>query len=209
MKGRTANVIGSFWNGKNVLKIRTASYTDANSQQQQNQRSKFVMVNAFASLNKNLIRIGFSAIKNSASTHNRAIKYNFANVVTGEYPNFKLDLNLARISIGDLENLKMPVVSSPEKGIVQIDWIDNSGSGLATGNDYVYFSLMNESAEDAFINDTVVKRRDKSAIIELPGKWSGKSITVLGFTASEKVIVTAKTKSQISDSSVYGTVEVL
>ena len=208
LKGRTGNVIGSFWKGRNVLKIRTAAFSDSNTLLQQDHRMKFRLVNAFAVANNDLIRIGFSAAVNSASPYNRAVKYNLINAIAGESPHLRLDLNLAKISLGDLVNLKNPVVTASGKSALQLDWTDNSGTGRAESSDNVFISIMSEDGAEAFINDTVIKRGDTTALIELPETWSGRTVVVVGFTTAEKVITVAKNKNQISSSEVYGRVKV-
>lgn len=207
-QGKTGNVIGSFWKGKNVLKIRTASYSDSNTIPQQDSRMRFRLVNAFAVANKELIKIGFTAAVNSASPYNRAVKYNLINAIAGEFPHLRLDLNLAKISLGDLVNLKNPVVTASGKSALQLDWTDNSGSGRAESADNVFISIMSEDGAEAFINDTVIKRGDTTALIQLPETWSGRTVVVVGFTTTEKVIAAAKNKNQISGSEVYGRVKV-
>lgn len=205
-KGRTGNVVGTFWKGKNVLKIRPSTYSDSNTLPQQDQRMRFSLVNAFAVANIDLIRIGFSAAVNAASPYNRAIKYNLKYAVAGEFPDLKLDLSLAKISLGDLVNLKKPIVTALGNNAIKLDWTDISGAGRAESTDNVFISVMTEDGTEAMINDTVIKRGDKTAIIQLPQSWSGRTVVVVGFTAAEKVIVKAKNKSQISSSEVYGRV---
>jgi hypothetical protein len=207
-QGKTGNVIGTFWKGKNVLKIRTASYSDSNTIPQQDSRMRFRLVNAFAVANNDLIRIGFSAAVNSASPYNRAVKYNLINAIAGEFPHLKLDLNLAKISLGDLVNLKNPVVTASEKTALKIDWTDNSGAGRAESADNVFISVMTEDGAEAFINDTVIKRGDTTALIQLPELWLGRTVVVVGFTTAERVIAVAKNKNQVSGSELFGRVEV-
>ncbi len=207
-KGRTGNVIGSFWKKINILRIRPESYHDANNHQQQDQRMRFNLINDFASLNKTLIKIGFSIESNSSSAFNRATKYNMIHAITGTYPDLKLDINLARISTGDLEGLELPIVSSPQAKTIRIEWHDNSGHGYAKATDNVFITIIDETIEDAFINDTMIKRSYRVATIELPQKWSGRNVAVMAFTASEMVINTAKSKCQISNSAVLGKIRV-
>lgn len=207
-KGRTGNVIGSFWKKINVLRIRPETYNDANSLLQQDQRMRFKLTNDFTSLNKMVIKIGFSGERNSASPFNRATKYNMMNAITGKYPDLKLDLNLARISIGELEGIEAPVLTTPNAQTIKIEWIDNSGHGHAEATDNVFVSIIDEPITEAFINDTMIKRCDRTATIELPQKWSGKNVVVMAFTASEMVINTAKNKYQVSNSAVLGKVKV-
>jgi len=206
-KGRTGNVVGTFWKGKNVMKLRPATYSDSNTLPQQDQRMRFSLVNAFAVANKELIRIGFSASVNAASPYNRAVKYNLKYAVAGEFPDLKLDLGLARISLGDLVNLKNPILTASGERALKLDWTDNSGAGRAESTDNIFISVMTEAGTEAFINDTVIKRGDKTAIIHLPETWSGRTVVVIGFTTAEKVFVKAKNKSQISSSELYGRVE--
>lgn len=207
-KGRTGNVVGTFWKGRNVIKIRTASYSDAQTLPQENQRMSFKIVSAFAAMNKELIKIGFSALRDTATPFNRAIKYNLKYAVAGTYPDLKLDLNQAKISLGDRANLKMPIITAEGKNAIKIEWTDNTGTTHAESTDNVYISVILETGEEALINDTVIKRSDKTATIQLPVRWSGRNVVVNGFTASEKVIDAAKNKSQISDSEVFGRVRV-
>ena len=128
--------------------------------------------------------------------------------ITGMYPDLKLDLDLARISSGDLEGIEAPVVTTPYAQTLRIEWIDNSGQGHAEATDNVFVSIIDETIKEAFINDTMIKRCDRTATVELPQKWSGKNVVVMAFTASEMVTATAKNKYQVSTSAVLGKVKV-
>ncbi|HLO89692.1 MAG TPA: DUF6266 family protein, partial [Lentimicrobium sp.] len=59
--GRVGNLIGTFWKGRCVLRIRAANYTDANTIPQQTQRLKFKIVTSFLKSQEKLIRLGFAA----------------------------------------------------------------------------------------------------------------------------------------------------
>ncbi|MGE5473167.1 MAG: DUF6266 family protein, partial [Ignavibacteriales bacterium] len=104
--------------------------------------------------------------------------------------------------------LKMPIITAEGKNAIKIEWTDNTGTTHAESTDNVYISVILETGEEALINDTVIKRSDKTATIQLAVTWSGRNVVVIGFTASEKVIDAAKNKSQISNSEVFGRMRV-
>lgn len=70
--GRIGNVIGTFWKGRQVMRIRAASFNDANTLRQQEQRMRFILINSFMYAQKELINWGFGAYDRTMSAMNAA-----------------------------------------------------------------------------------------------------------------------------------------
>lgn len=205
--GRVGNVIGTFWKGRAVLRIRAASHTDANTLAQQTQRLKFKVVASFIRLQEKLIRLGFSAYEKSLTPFNSAMKYNLENAISGTFPNLSLDLTKVKISIGDLENLENPALTSTTPATIKVDWTDNSGTGLAKDTDELLLSIVDPASNEVQIVAGNSFRVDETATVTLPTNWSGRTVTVIGLL-KVKDVEQAENASDVSTSVTYGTVTI-
>lgn len=204
--GKTGPVIGTFWKGRNIYKTVQNVVYNPDTPAQQEQRLKYKLAKSFNSLNKELIRIGFSGIPGSATPDNRALKLNIKNAITGQFPDLSLDLHKVKLSSGYLENIQAPVVESAGTANIKIQWTDNSGNGRAMSSDQILISIMDSAGLEVFKPLKLIRRKDKECTIELPGSWSGKHVIILGFTIADTVYGKAASPNEISTSEVYGEV---
>lgn len=206
--GRVGNVIGTFWKGRSVLRIRAASYANPNTLAQQAQRLKFKLVTSFISLQEKLIKIGYAAYDKSLTPFNSALKYNISNAITGTFPNLSLDLTKVRISQGNLANLKSAALTSVTPGTVKLDWSDNTGIDGAKATDKLLLSIIDPASSEVFIADPNAARLDETTVVNLPTGWTGRTVTVMGFLTSETVDGVAENSDEVSTSVTYGTVTI-
>lgn len=205
--GRVGNLIGTFWKGRAVMRIRPASVTDANTLAQQTQRLKFKIVASFIKLQEKFVKLGFAAVDKTITPFNNALKFNITNAVTGAFPDLSLDLTKVRITKGNLENLSEPALTSPTPGAVKIDWIDNTGTGFAKATDKLFLSFVDPATSEVFNVATSATRVDETMVVNLPASWTGRTISVIGFLTSEAVKEMA-TLNEVSESATYGTVTI-
>lgn len=205
--GRVGNVIGSFWKGRSIMRIRAASFTDANTIAQQTQRLKWKIVAAFLSANEKLIKLGFAATDASITPYNSALKYNIREAITGTFPSLALDYEKVKLSVGDLLGLNSAVVSAATPGTVKVDWSDNTNNEDAFPTDRLMLSIVDNASGEVFLNPTDVSRGDETTIVTLPAGWTGRQVQVLGFFVKEgQLKITSQ--EQVSTSDSIGTVTV-
>jgi len=205
--GRVGNVIGSFWNGRCVMRIRAASFTDANTIPQQTQRMKWKLVAAFVKANSKLIKLGMSAVDEKLTAFNNAMKLNIPEAITGTFPELSLDLTKVTLSKGNLLGLGAPVLTSTVPGSVSLAWTNNSNNADAFETDQLKLSIIDSATGESLVNSAVVTRGDESAVITLPTGWSSRLIHVLGFFVREG-LTQVTSMDQVSDSDNLGTVTV-
>ena len=208
--GRVGNVIGTFWKGRPVMRIRAATHTDANTVLQQAQRMRFRLVSSFIKAHEKLVRLGYATADATLSAFNSAMKYNLTNAVTGTFPTLKLDLAKVRLSDGNRNNREGVSVTALAAGQIKIDWTDNSGDGIGESTDKIYLSIGSADSGEVLITDANgATRLDETVTLTMPSGWSGRTVSVIGFTVKEGVTVTTKNPDEVATSVNYGSVTVL
>lgn len=203
--GRVGNLIGTFWKGRCVLRIRAANYSDANTIAQQTQRLKFKIVSSFLKAHEQLIRLGFAAADASITAFNSALKTNLE-AVTGDFPNLALDLTAVKLSTGNLPGLEAGTASSTVAETVKIDWNDNSNSTNAFVGDKLMVSVIDSSTGEVFLNGTDISRSAGTANIVLPSGWTGRNVEVHAFFV--KKVDKVSSQDHVSASQYIGNVDV-
>lgn len=205
--GRVGNVIGSFWKGRCVMRIRAASYTDANTIPQQTQRMKWRLVSAFLNANSKLVKLGFAAVDDSLTAFNAAMKYNIPEAITGTFPELKLDLTKAVLSKGDLLAIEGGALTSTVPGSISVAWTNNSNNGDALATDVMKLSIIDTITGEVLVNSSAITRADETAAVTLPTGWTARTVNVIGFFVKDGCIKVTS-PDQVSDSISLGTVTV-
>lgn len=205
--GRVGNVIGSFWKGRCVMRIRAASFTDANTIPQQTQRMKWRLVSAFLNANAKLVKLGFAAVDDSLTAFNAAMKYNIPEAITGTFPELTLDLTKAVLSKGNLLGIEGAALTATVPGSVSIAWTNNSNNDDALESDLLKLSIIDSASGEVLVNSSVLTRGDESAVIALPATWATRTVNVLGFYVKAG-LDQVTTPAQVSNSISLGTVTI-
>jgi len=205
--GRVGNVIGTFWKGRCVMRIRAASFTDANTIPQQTQRMKWRLVSAFLNANAKLVKLGMTAIDQKLTAFNNAMKYNIPEAITGTFPELSLDLTKVTLSKGTMLGLNAPVLTSTVPGSVSLAWTNNSNNDDAKETDQLKLSIIDSATGEVLMHSALITRGDESAVITLPTGWSSRLIHVIGFFVREGLTQVTST-DQLSNSDNLGTVTV-
>jgi len=144
VSGTVGNVVGGTWKGINYLRIKAASYSDAQTEGQVNQRNRFGGCIALA---KSVMDTIIRPIWNK-----KAVKMSGFNLFTKT--NISVFDELGEIS--DFENLKFSVGDLPlptnliiennlaGNGEIHTAWTDNSGIGIAAPTDRIRVLVMCE-----------------------------------------------------------------
>ena len=203
--GRVGNIIGTFWKGKCIMRIRAANYSDANSIPQQTQRMKWKLASAFAKANERLISLGFGAADTGLTAYNSALKWNIPEAITGVFPELKFDFSKASLSRGTLTEATGFSAVSNQAGKLTIAYDDNSDNMTAFADDQMHLSIINSDNGNVIIPAEELERSTEGGIITLPGQFSGKRVYVLGFFA-RKGITKVTNPNQVSNTVYFGQV---
>ena len=197
--GRIGNVIGTFWKGRQVMRIRAATYNDANTLRQQEQRMRFKLINSFIYAQKELINWGFGAYDRTMSAMNAAVSLNFKSAITGIFPNLTIDLPKVILSKGSLPGFEDNIVTSTLPNTISLDWLDNTGTFNALGTDNLMVSVVDDASFEVILFPNAAKRADEEIMLTLPALWTAKHVTVYTFFVSEDGLSTVSDSSQVSD----------
>lgn len=204
VSGKIGNVVGSSWKGIDYLRTLPASYSDAKTEVQINNRSKFLTVVRFLQPLTEVIRIGFKAMAVKKSAFNAATSYTYHNAATGEYPDVSIDFSKVMMSKGSLRGAENANASSASAGKLTVSWDDNSGLSSASSNDAAMIVVYHPDLGDAFYNLNAATRGDTTIELDLPQAYSGSEVQVyLSFLAVEG---SGSSTKSISDSSYLGAV---
>lgn len=175
--GKVGPVIGSSWKGKAVIKARALSYNDANTETQQQIRTKFKMLIQFASANYGFIDIGFKKQATDITQANAFIRQNFDDGITGTWPSFELNYPKIVLSKGNVDNPYNPA-AQVQGSDINITWTDNSGIGNARDSDKVMFLVYNTAKKQTIVDSEAADRSTRQASYSLPSSWTGDTIEV-------------------------------
>lgn len=197
--GRIGNVIGTFWKGRQVMRIRAATFNDANTLRQQEQRLKFKLMVSFINAHKALVNWGFGAYDRTMSAMNAAVSLNFKSAITGIFPNLTIDLPKVILSKGSLPGFEDNIVTSTLPNTISLDWLDNAGTSNALGTDNLMVSVVDNASREVLLFPNAAKRTDEEVMITLPALWTARQVTVYTFFVNEDGISTVSDPSQVSD----------
>jgi hypothetical protein len=135
VSGTVGTVIGASWKGISYLRSQPTSRRTSFSQAQLEQQAKFALVMKFLQPMTPLLSVSFRDYAVEMSGFNNAMRYTLKNAVTGTYPAYTIDYNVALVSRGDLPNALSPAAASTVADTVTFQWVDNSGVGKAMPTD--------------------------------------------------------------------------
>jgi hypothetical protein len=135
VSGTVGTVIGGSWKGISYLRSQPTSSRTTFTIKQLEQQAKFALTIQFLQTMTPLLSESFKDYAVKMSGFNNAMRYTLLNAITGTYPAFEIDYNLALVSRGDLPNASSPSASSSVAGTVAYQWTNNSGVGKAQPTD--------------------------------------------------------------------------
>lgn len=178
VSGKIGNVVGSSWNGKDYLKTLPSHYTDAKTEVQISNRSKFLTVIRFLRPITDFIRVGYKSQAVNKTAYNAAMSYHFHNAVSGVYPDLAIDFSKVITSRGNLTGAYNAAASSTEAARLQLNWADNSADGTAKATDAAMVVVYHPVLMDAYFKLSVANRSDGSVDLQLPQSFGGTEVHV-------------------------------
>ncbi len=204
--GRVGNVIGSFWKGRCIMRIRAASFTDANTIPQQIQRMKWKLVSAFVKANSKLVRLGFGAADATLTAFNSAMKFNIPEAITGTFPELKLELSQATLAMGNLLPVEGALMSSTVANTLQVDWADNTNNVDAFEDDNLMIAVI-DTATGEVMHFNGYSRMDETATLTLSENWASRTVNAIGFFLKAG-LTEVNSRDQVSNSVFMGSATV-
>lgn len=139
--GKVGTVVGANWRGKNVMRSRPKKSTKLPSENQELQRERFTRVVRFLAPIKTVLTRYFGQSANFRSRYDLATSYHLKNAVLLEDDAFEIQYNKVLISKGDLQGISGAKIIPRPNAEMRLEWIDNSGQGLALPKDKLLFVI--------------------------------------------------------------------
>ncbi len=175
--GKVGPVIGSSWKGKAVIKGRALSYNDANSEAQQQTRAKLKLLSQFTSATYGFVSVGFKSQATDITEQNASIRYNFADGITGTWPNYQLNYSKLLLARGKVDN-PYNTTAQVQGTDLSFSWTDNSGIGNALETDKAMFVVYNSDKKQSIYDTEASDRSTRQASVSLPSSWTGDTVEV-------------------------------
>lgn len=205
VRGKIGNVVGSSWNGIDYLKTLPSHYTDAKTEVQVSNRSKFLRVIRFLQPITEFIRVGFKSQAVKKTAFNAATAYHYHNAITGEYPDIVMDFTKVMVSRGNLTGAYNAGAASSTPAKIQLSWMDNSGGGSAKSDDVAMVVVYHPQLLESHFTLNAGSRADAGAELTLPQSFSGGKVEVyLGFMALDAL--GSQAMKSVSNSAYVGSV---
>lgn len=156
------------------------------------QRSKFALALNICKPLTAFLRVGYKNYTTKQTSFNAAMSYILANAITGEYPNYGIDMNKVLVSRGNLTGAINGKVSVRDTS-VWICW-DNQEEN---DSDVAMIAILNLEKEEAFFITNGNCRENELQELNLPKDWKNNTVSVfLSFISADK--------TNVSDSSYLG-----
>lgn len=200
--GKVGTVVGGNWNGIDYMRSRAASYTDAKSTPQLDQRAKFSVVIQFLKPLKSFLRVGFRSKAINMSAYNAASSYHLENALKGTFPDYEIDYSRVMVSHGKLPGTLNPAAIPGSAAEIEFSWENNSSTIGAMADDKAVLIIYNPAKQTVLPIVGGNARRSGGQRISLPSQFSGDEVhCYLSFQNASQ--------SMISESRFAGSVRVL
>jgi hypothetical protein len=209
ISGTIGNVVGSNWNGIDVLRTLPASYTDAGTETQVAQRYKFTAVLNFLKPLTEIVRIGYNDYAVKMSAFNAAFCNTIKNAVTGTSPDFAIDYPNVQLTRGNLENTSSSSVSSTLAATVTLTWDTTVTGYLAKADDNVLAVVFNPTRNQAVYSMNQAIRSAGTLAVDVPAFFSGDTVHVYLSFASASSLYKTPDRNSLSVSLYSGSAQVV
>jgi hypothetical protein len=174
--GKVGTVIGSNWNGIQIMRAKSNSSTKSQTLLQIQQRAKFALAISTLQPLTPLLRVGFKQYSYRQSSFNAAVSHTIKNAIMGEYPNYALDYSQLLVSRGTLTGANVATAQALA-GKIKINWQNNGGNeGQLT--DRVLVAILNPNkGQVAFVIEGAL-RSALSEEVAISPFWIGDKVEV-------------------------------
>ena len=131
LSGLIGPIIASSNSGIPYVKSKGRKSKKPRTELQLQQQLRMTTISPFIYRMYKLLDKTFIKFANGNKGHHEACGFNMKNALTGEYPAFVIDYSRVLVGRGDLVNASNITAMSKPGGLVQFDWEDNSGVGIA------------------------------------------------------------------------------
>lgn len=184
---RVGNHVFRVVKGQNIISIYQPNVANPQTPLQQQNRLKFALLSEFFGRLSEAVAAGFVGKTGHGSGYNRAVSVNFANGITGTYPNYAMNYSALKMSEGKVDLPYSPSASLDNSNLT-IGWTDNSDTAAyASPEDPLALIVYNSSKHQVSTVLSAAKRNDTTFVYNCPSTWNGDDIEVYIFFRDEKL----------------------
>lgn len=200
--GKVGPVVGTRWNGIDIMRSRSTNRSDTKTAAQLERRARFAAIIDFLKPLKGFLFIGFKSKAVRMSAFNAATSYHMANAISGTYPDYQIDYSKAMVSQGKLPGALNPAASSGQDAEIGFTWANNSSRINAGADDKAILIIYNPVKQMALSFMEGNTRLAGNQSVTLPAGFSGDEVhCYLSFQNASR--------SVLSDSGYVGSLMVL
>ncbi len=189
--GKVGPVVGTSWKGKAIIRAKALSINNPNTEEQQRARTHFALLAKFCSRTAGFVNVGFKGMAKGMTECNAALAANYAEGVSGTWPNYALDYSKLLVSYGPLDLPDSPAAQL-NGNTLDISWTDNSATCNGSSLDNVMLLYYNSTKEQATYNVAAAQRSTTSCSYEFPANWAGDIVEVYLAICAAKNSATSK-----------------
>lgn len=183
--GKVGTVIGVKWKSIDYMRSLASSHNDRNSLEQQVQRAKFSMAQAFVHDVVGFARVGYAPYTYNRTAANALMSYVMRHAMAGSGLEWEIDFSRVLVSRGTLTTVRV-ASGSVGNGKVTCTWTDNSGRGDAQATDVAMVLVYNKATGEAEYDTQAGQRGDGCCELVLPEGWGNADLAVyLGFRKAD------------------------
>lgn len=184
--GKVGTVVGANWRGRDIMRSLPKPSQKEPTEKQLLQQARFKLAVAFLQPLKTILSEYFGSSSGVKSRVNLATSYtiNEAIQVVAGIP--ELIYNKVMITKGELTGFQNAVLTPQARGVLDLEWEDNSAQGNASASDQINLVSYCKELNDFQIFEGIAIRSDLLASVTLPSFCIGKSIEVWAYLNTER-----------------------
>ena len=186
---KTGSVVGAYWRKLDVIKALPRSSGKPATQPQIEHKQKFALVTAFLSKAGGLIDVGFRS-DDTVTPMNRALSYHLKEAVIGVYPDYTIDMEKFKYSVGSLE---LPDTVSVELVIerkIRFGWDRTTETDKYINPSDTVTVVAYNSAKQRFVKQVATTTRGTGEYeLQFPEAFDGEEVDLyISFSSATKKI---------------------
>ncbi|MDY0091032.1 MAG: DUF6266 family protein [Flavobacteriaceae bacterium] len=171
--GKVGTVVGANWRGKNIMRSRPKKSNRPPTEAQQLQRERFTAVSRFLNPIKGLLNRYFGQKMGFRSRYNMATSYHIKEATEWVNEEWEIIFNKVMISKGVLQGLHNPTVDPQLNNQLKLEWSDNSGQGMAKGDDRLLMIAYCPNLDLYEVFENSALREDREVVLSFNSHFQG------------------------------------
>lgn len=183
--GKIGPVVGSYWKGRFVMRVRPAHVTNPQTEDQMTIRQRLSVLSTFLTPFKEILKIGMAKkmAEFAITAVNAGIKMNQLST-TGSYPSMTVNASAVQLSNGLGFNVDHPNMQAGAAGqVVNLTWNNNAGvDPTCRDDDWVITAIRNKTTGQVVFDARTNTRLDQAGQVVAPQSWAGAVVQGFMFT---------------------------